>query len=202
MDTSTIVWIVLAVIVVLAIVAFVVSRSRGRRVEAERNKAAEMRNEAAEHDRRLRAQEAESAETRARAQLAEAEAQKRQLEAERLASEAEDRSQSAEAVRRERDERLRLADKRDPDVRTDKEGFRVDEDGNRIDEDLDTVHGSRDGQTSGRQRDDVTGSNGTSGSNGDATGAGRADPYEQGYAEGRSDAGDDRGSMSPSDRDR
>ena len=37
-------------------------------------------------------------------------------------------------MRTERDEQLRKADERDPDVRTDKEGYRVDEDGNRLDE--------------------------------------------------------------------
>ena len=198
--SSTIVWIVVAVIVVLAIIAFVVSRSRGRRVEAERNKAAEIRDEAAEHDRRLRAEEAESAETRARAQMAEAEAQKRQLEAERLASEAEDRSQGAEAVRQERDERLRMADKHDPDVRTDKEGYRIDDDGNRIDEDLDIVHGRREEQTAGRHRDGMSGMSGSSGEAAGTPGStGTTDPYEQGYTEGRSDAGDDRGNVAPRD---
>ena len=53
MSGSTIVWIIVAVIVVGAIVAFVMSRSGARRAEAERVKATEIREEASQHDRRL-----------------------------------------------------------------------------------------------------------------------------------------------------
>jgi hypothetical protein len=67
--------------------------------------------------------------------MARAEARKRDLEAERLATEAKDRSDSASAVRAQRDEHLRLADLRDPDVRTDDDGYRIDEEGNRLDAD-------------------------------------------------------------------
>ena len=102
------------------------SRSGARRVEAERAQAAEIREKAVEHDRRLRESEASATEADAKAQMARAEAQKRELEAERLAAEAESRSESADAVRRERDEQLRLADLRDPDVQTDKDGNRLD----------------------------------------------------------------------------
>ncbi|MGZ5404950.1 MAG: hypothetical protein ACXWDL_09910 [Nocardioides sp.] len=132
METSTIIWIVVAVVVVVAIVALVLSRSRARRADTQRAKAAELREAAVEHDRRLREDEANAAEANARAELARAEAQKRALEAERLETEAQGRSQSAAAVREERDEQLRLADLRDPDVSTDKEGYRVDERGDRI----------------------------------------------------------------------
>jgi len=127
MDASTIIWILVAVVVVGAIVAFVVSRSGARRVGAERAKAAEIREKALGHDRRLREDEASAAEADARAQMARAEAQKRELEAERLAAEASRRSESAETVRRERDEQLRLADLRDPDVETDTDGNRLDQ---------------------------------------------------------------------------
>ena len=114
-----------------AIIAFVMSRSGARRVEAERAQAAEIREKAVEHDRRLRESEASATEASARSEMARAEAQKRELEAERLAAEADSRSESAEAVRRERDEQLRLADLRDPDVQTDKDGHRLDEGGDR-----------------------------------------------------------------------
>jgi len=124
-----IIWIVVAVVVVGAIIAFVMSRSGARRVEAERAQAAELREKAVEHDRRLRESEASATEASARSQMARAEAQKRELEAERLAAEADSRSESAEKVRRERDEQLRLADLRDPDVQTDKDGHRLDEGG-------------------------------------------------------------------------
>lgn len=135
METSTIVWIVVAVIVIGAVIAFLVTRSGARRTEAGRAKAAEIREQATEHDRRLREREASAAEAQARSDLARVEAQKRELEAERLAEEAESRAGRAASVRQERDEQLRVADRHDPDVRTDKEGFRVDEHGNRLDED-------------------------------------------------------------------
>ena len=57
---------------------------------------------------------------------------KGELEAERLAAEAQSRTSHVESVRRERDEQMRLADLKDPDVRTDDEGYRIDEHGNRV----------------------------------------------------------------------
>ena len=71
--------------------------------------------------------EASVTEAQARSDLARAEAQRQQLEAERLAAEAQSRTSSVESVRRERDEQLRLADLKDPDVRTDDEGYRIDD---------------------------------------------------------------------------
>ena len=145
METSALIWIVVAIVVVAAIIALLVSRSGQRRAESERAKAAEIREEAQGHDRALREREASAAEARGRAEVAHAEAQQRELEAERLAAEAGNRSDDADAVRRERDEKLRLADSRDPDVRTDADGFRIDESGNRIGNDdvarADTVRG-------------------------------------------------------------
>jgi hypothetical protein len=132
MEGSTIVWIIVAIIVIGGVIAFVMSRSGGRRAAAERAQAEEMREKAAVHDRQLRERETSAAEVQARSEMARVEAQKRELEAERLAAEAEERSATAAAVRRERDEQLRLADLRDPDVRTDEHGYRVDEQGNRI----------------------------------------------------------------------
>ena len=85
MDTSTIIWIIVAVVVVGAIIAFLVSRSGTRREDASRAKAAEIREKAQEHDRRLRESEASAAEANAQSEMARVEAQKRELEAERLA---------------------------------------------------------------------------------------------------------------------
>ena len=166
MDTSTIIWIVVAVVVIGAIIAFLVSRSGTRREDASRAKAAEIREKAQEHDRRLRESEASAAEANARSEMARVEAQKRELEAERLATEAANRSEGASAVRRERDEQLRLADLRDPDVLTDKDGYRVDEQGNRLDradgrlDDGDLRGSDRTGldprqETAAERRDDV-----------------------------------------------
>ena len=122
--------------------------------------------------------------------MARAEAQKRELEAERLAAEAESRSESADAVRRERDEQLRLADLRDPDVQTDR-------DGNRLDRGADTLQhrdtladgsGDRDDQrTQGydQRRDTVSsdGSDDTVDESGD-----RVDERTQRYDQRRTDA--------------
>lgn len=152
---ETIIWIVVAVVVVVAIIAFVMSRSGARRVEADRARAAEIREKAVEHDRRLREDEASATEADAKAHMARAEAQKRELEAERLAAEADSRSERADAVRRERDEQMRLADLHDPDVETDKEGNRLDGssdlDGRHSRED----HGVGDGGLDARGRDEV-----------------------------------------------
>jgi hypothetical protein len=158
---GNIIWIVIAVIVVAAVIAFVVSRSGARRVEADRAQAAEIREKAVEHDRRVREDEARATEADAKAQMARAEAQKRELEAERLAAEADSRSERAEAVRRERDEQLRLADLRDPDVETDEDGNRLD---GRTDLDARTDrdgldapadHHGRDGGVDTLERDDA-----------------------------------------------
>ena len=54
MESSTVIWIAIAVVVVLA-VALLLWRSRGREA-AQRAQAAEIRETAAEHDRRLREQ--------------------------------------------------------------------------------------------------------------------------------------------------
>ena len=132
METGTIIWIIVAIIVVGAIAAFVLSRSGARRTEADRAKAAEIRDRPTSTTVSCVSGEASAAETKARAEMARVEAQKRELEAERLAAEADSRSESAAAVRQERDERIRRADRRDPDVLTDKEGYRIDEHRNRI----------------------------------------------------------------------
>jgi len=145
METRAIVWVIVLVVVLAAVAAFVLSRSGARRADAQRAKAAEIREKAGEHDQRLREDQASATEANARAEIARAEAQRRELEAERLAEEAQTRSQSADALRRERDEQLRLADLRDPDVSTDKDGYRIDERGNRLPTDGVGTGGTRDG---------------------------------------------------------
>ena len=109
MQGSTIVWIIVAIVVVVVLIGLTRSMTRKRRVEAHRTEAAELRDQAAEQDRVLREREAHAAE-------------------------AERRGESASSVREVRDEQLRRADARDPDVRTDEEGYRVDEEGNRVDD--------------------------------------------------------------------
>ena len=104
METGTIIWIIVAIIVVGAIAAFVLSRSGARRTEADRAKAAEIWNRPTSTTVSLRERRRAPRETKARAEMARVEAQKSWFEAERLAAEADSRSESAAAAQ-ERDER-------------------------------------------------------------------------------------------------
>ena len=119
MDTSTIIWIIVAVIVVAVVVALVARRSSARRVEAQRAEADSIRTQAQEHDRELRAREARAEETEAQARAARAEADRKAAEAKRLEAEAERHGEGAQEVREVRDEHLRRADETDPDVEPD-----------------------------------------------------------------------------------
>ena len=120
-ETSTIIWIIVAVIVVIAIIVVAVVMTRGRRraaqVEAGRNKAAELRQNAYESDIARREREADAARATAAAKQAEADALQAQRESERLARESADRESEAQRLRDETDQRLRKADAVDPDVR-------------------------------------------------------------------------------------
>lgn len=124
------VWIVLLVVVVAIVVAVVMSRSRQR--ENRRVEAAELRDPTADHHLELREKEAAAAASEAEARRVRAEADQRAAEAKRLEVEADragmDRASAAAASQ----EQLRRADALDPDVATDKEGYRLDEDGNRV----------------------------------------------------------------------
>ena len=119
MNASTIVIVVVVIAVLAAVIALVVSRSGGRRTEAARSKAAEIREEATAHDRDLEERRAAAEEAHARSEMARAEARKHQVEADRLAEEADSRASTVDAMEGERAERLRRADAHDPDVRTD-----------------------------------------------------------------------------------
>lgn len=123
-----IVWIVLGVLVLLVIIGVFVSRSRAQREASQRAEAEQLRASAAEHDRDLREREAEAAAADAQARRARAEADERAAEAERLAVEAERRDEHRVEAQRVRDEELRRADALDPDVKTDKHGYRLDDD--------------------------------------------------------------------------
>lgn len=123
METSTIVWIIVGIIVVIAIIAIVYfATSRKRReaeVESGRRKAAEIREDAFEKDVAARERQAAAARTQAAAKQAEADALKSRRDAERLASESADRQADAARLQAETDERLRKADAVDPDVGAD-----------------------------------------------------------------------------------
>lgn len=126
MSGSDILWLIIAIVVVLALVAFLVTKGRKRREDSQREQAAELRSTAAQHDRETREKEAAALEAQAKADKARAEAQERQARAQKLEAEAERRGEGAASARETRDEHLRRADERDPDVQLDDDGRRVD----------------------------------------------------------------------------
>jgi hypothetical protein len=124
------VWILLVVIIVAVVVAFVASRSRQR--ENRRTEAADLRDPNAEHHMQLREKDAAAAASEAEARRVRAEADQRAAEAQRLDVEAQRASLDRDTAAEQSREQLRRADALDPDVRTDREGYRLDEDGNRV----------------------------------------------------------------------
>lgn len=116
MDTSTIIWIVVAVLVVLALIAVAVRLSGRRKLDRQRTKADEIRQEAASEEATVRRHEAEAAEQDALARQARAESDRKAAEAEKLQLAAEERGEQASAKRTEHADRLRSADEVDPDV--------------------------------------------------------------------------------------
>lgn len=123
MDTSTLIWIIIGIIVVAAIIVIVwFVTKRGRReaqLEAQRHRAAEMRSTAADTDLAAREREAEALRADAAARKAEADAAQARADAERLARESSERQEDAQRLRTEAEEHLRKADEVDPDARPD-----------------------------------------------------------------------------------
>lgn len=111
MDSGQLIGIIIGAVVVIAIVVVVTMVSRKRKVEANRNKAVEMREHAKTEQIGAREREAKAA-------RAEADAKQAEVEAERLREEARERQQEAEHVRAGAQEQLRKADELDPDVVT------------------------------------------------------------------------------------
>lgn len=132
---DSLIWVILAVVVVLVLIGILVSRSRKQRKATHRADAQELRTRAAEHDRDVRERGADAAEADAQARRARAEADERAARAERLEVEAERRGERLSDVEATRDEQLRRADELDPDVRTDKAGNRIAGNGARIEDD-------------------------------------------------------------------
>lgn len=135
MDSGQLVGIIVGIVVVLAIVAVAIYFGRRRKTEADRNRAAEMR-ERAEADQ-LAAREHE-----AKAARAEADAKAAEVEAERLRMQARGTQQEAETVRAGAEEQLRRADDVDPDVVTTERGDAAHQ-GNQPQEELRRDRGDR-----------------------------------------------------------
>lgn len=124
---SAFVWWVIGIVVVLAVVAFLVSRSMNtRRLEARREEASSLRNDAEEQERVLRQHQAAADETAAQARRAQAEADESAARAEQLRVESERRGDTAREAQSAHAEQLRRADALDPDVATDDDGHRLD----------------------------------------------------------------------------
>jgi hypothetical protein len=109
MDTSTIVWIIVAVVVVLLVLALLASVLGKRRKEQARLRAEELRREAVG-----RAPVVQDAQLQA--QQAEAEAQRKRAEAERAEAEAAEARQGADVEHARHEDQIRTADRIDPDV--------------------------------------------------------------------------------------
>jgi FtsZ-interacting cell division protein ZipA len=107
---KTWVWIVIAIVVILIIAAIVMAAMRKKK-EQNRNRAGEIRQQAASQATDVQRREAEARETEARAAQARA-------QAERLEADAKDKSSTAEQHRNEHLENLQRADEMDPDVNT------------------------------------------------------------------------------------
>jgi len=121
-ETSTIIWIIIGIIVVVAIVVAIVmatdKRRRIARVEADRRRAADLRQSAVETEAAARQREADAARAAADAKQAEAAAAQARLDSDRLVRESTDHRSDADGLHSEAEDRLRKADTLDPDVDT------------------------------------------------------------------------------------
>ncbi|MFC7449907.1 hypothetical protein [Rhodococcus daqingensis] len=119
MDNTIVMWIIVALVVVLAVAA-VAWVSMNRRKEHHRVEAETIRDDAAERSMKVSEQEALAEETAAKARVAEAEADAKAAEAARLESRAQARGSEAAASRSEVEDDLKRADKIDPDTESEK----------------------------------------------------------------------------------
>ena len=132
MDTATLIWIIIGVIVVaiIIVVAVMVSRRNStKRLEAQHAKAQDIREDARRTEMAAREREAQAAQARADSATAAAEAEQAKaraaqasIEAERAAATIDDHQSDAERLRAEQAEKLRKADELDPAVTTAADG--------------------------------------------------------------------------------
>ncbi|MGZ5400081.1 MAG: hypothetical protein ACXWDL_13325 [Nocardioides sp.] len=112
METSEIVWIIVAVVVVLALIGLAVSMSRKRQAA----KATQNRQHAEGLRQEARAQQGGVQQEELKAREAELEADRKRLEAERAEAEAERAKQSHLQEHARIEDQVREADRVDPDV--------------------------------------------------------------------------------------
>jgi len=109
MNSSTIVWIVVAIIVVLAVAALVAALSRRKATEQRRVQAQQLRQEAVTNVDSIN-------QTHVEAKEAEARAERARLEAERAEAQAAEAQRAVDMEHATYEDRLREADRLDPDV--------------------------------------------------------------------------------------
>lgn len=119
MDTSEIVWIVVAVLVVLALAALLVAMMRKRRTEKaakDRAHAENLRRQAATHAGGIEQSQTEAEKAAKKAEHAEARAERARIEAERAKAHADEARQGLDVEQAKYEDRLREADRLDPEV--------------------------------------------------------------------------------------
>ena len=116
METSTIIWIVVGIVVVLAVIGLIVYLMNRNSEDSKRKRAEGLRSQAAERSSGVRQREARAAETNAEARKARTEAEEKTGRAERLEGEARDQRSAAASSRGEMLAKERRADEIDPDV--------------------------------------------------------------------------------------
>jgi peptidoglycan hydrolase CwlO-like protein len=124
MESSTVIWVIVAIVVVLVVIAAAVALSRrasARRTEHKRERAGELREQAAATQQGIRRRQADVDAADARAREMRAVADRKLAEAKRLESELGDLKSTLHEHVRRRDEVNAEADEIDPDIDTDAE---------------------------------------------------------------------------------
>jgi predicted RNase H-like nuclease (RuvC/YqgF family) len=134
MDSSTVIWVIVAIVVALVVIAAAVAlwrRTSARRLEGKRERAGELREQAAATHEGIRKRQAELDATEAQARQMRAEADRKQAEAKRLEAELGDRRSTLHEHVQRRDDVLAQADEIDPDVERDADAGAEDADSTR-----------------------------------------------------------------------
>lgn len=119
MESSTVMWVIVAVVVVLVLVAAAVAlyrRASEHRDVRHRERANQLREQASATQAGIRRRQAEADEVEARAREVRAEADRKHAEAKKLEAQAHEKKATLAEHVQLRDERLREADELDPDV--------------------------------------------------------------------------------------
>lgn len=120
MNSTTVVWIVVAVAAVIVLAALVFA-ARNKRNQHRHVQAEQMREELTTHVQKVDKRQALADETAAKARAAEAEAEAKAAEAARLKGQAASHHDAVAASREDIEERRRHADELDPKTRVDDE---------------------------------------------------------------------------------